>query len=225
MRHVLTMAIGRSVPRSLGVLIGIAAVLSGTAVFPSAAGAQSSSQGSASPIVFVGSSIFHRWTNLTAQMAPLPVVNLAFDGAMTFDMLRFVDRAARGQPKAIVYYAGSNDIDAGEPADAVFDRIKDFMLRAWAASPQSRVVFVSINRAPEKQDRWDVVDAVNRRVQAYARTMPQLDYVDVNPVLFDGAGKTRLELFMPDQLHLRAPAYEGFAAILKPILTRAFERP
>src|ERR1043166_5581432 len=32
------------------------------------------------PIVFVGSSIFHRWTQLTSQMAPLPVTNIAFGG-------------------------------------------------------------------------------------------------------------------------------------------------
>ena len=36
-------------------------------------------------ILFVGSSIFHRWTQLTAQMAPLPVENIAFDGAVTDD--------------------------------------------------------------------------------------------------------------------------------------------
>ena len=41
-------------------------------------------------IVFVGSSIFHRWTNLAAQMAPLPITNLAIDGTQTFDMLRMV---------------------------------------------------------------------------------------------------------------------------------------
>jgi hypothetical protein len=39
-------------------------------------------------IVFVGSSIFHRWTALASQMAPLPVTNLAFDGSQTDDMLR-----------------------------------------------------------------------------------------------------------------------------------------
>ena len=37
------------------------------------------------PIVFVGSSIFHRWTELQQHMAPLPVVNIAFDGAVTDD--------------------------------------------------------------------------------------------------------------------------------------------
>jgi len=42
-------------------------------------------------ILFVGSSIFHRWTQLTTQMAPLPVQNIAFDGAVTDDWNRLVD--------------------------------------------------------------------------------------------------------------------------------------
>jgi len=40
-------------------------------------------------------------------------------------------------------------------------------------------------------------------------------------VLFDVSGKPRLDLYMGDELHLRPPAYEGFAKILKPVLTRA----
>src|SRR5580692_8882670 len=41
-------------------------------------------------ILFVGSSIFHRWTNLAQQMAPLPVLNRAVDGTQTADMLRML---------------------------------------------------------------------------------------------------------------------------------------
>ena len=49
-------------------------------------------------ILFVGSSIFHRWTNLQAQMAPLPISNIAFDGAQTDDMLRIVDAYVLPKP-------------------------------------------------------------------------------------------------------------------------------
>ena len=42
-----------------------------------------------------------------------------------------------------------------------------------------------------------------------------------NPVLFDATGKPRLDLYMGDELHLRPRAYEGFAKIIKPVLTRA----
>src|SRR6516225_3674393 len=80
------------------------------------------------PIVFVGSSIFHRWTALASQMAPLPIVNLAFDGAQTGDMLRLIDsRVVPYKPRVVAYYCGSNDVDAGDGADAIAGRIRQFM--------------------------------------------------------------------------------------------------
>jgi hypothetical protein len=51
----------------------------------------------------------------------------------------------------------------------------------------------------------------------------RLQYVDVNPVLFNKDGSPRMDFYMPDQLHLRAAAYEEFARVLKPVLTTAFE--
>jgi lysophospholipase L1-like esterase len=178
------------------------------------------------PVLFVGSSIFRRWTNLAKQMEPLPVVNRAIDGLQTRDVLGMVDRVVLpSRPRVVVYYCGSNDVDAGEPAAAIFGRIRQFVDRVAAALPDTRIVFVSINRAPEKQDRWDVVDAVNRQVEAYAAQTTRLQYVNVNPALFNRDGTPRIELYMPDELHLRPAAYVEFARILKPILTKAFETP
>ena len=94
------------------------------ALLATALGAQPATGG----IVFVGSSIFHRWTTLASQMAPLPTTNLAFDGSQTTDMLRIVDsRVIPLRPKVIAYYCGSNDVDAGEAASAIVDRIVRFI--------------------------------------------------------------------------------------------------
>jgi len=173
-------------------------------------------------IVFVGSSIFHRWTNLQAQMAPLPIVNLAFDGAVTEDMLRLIDsRVVPARPRVVAYYCGSNDVSVGESAGAIVGRIRQFIDRVAKALPGTQVVFVSVNRAPEKQDRWDVVDDVNRQIEQYAKSHPRVTYVDVNPALFNADGSSRMELFLGDRLHLRPAAYEAFTRILKPVLTNA----
>ena len=178
------------------------------------------------PIVFVGSSIFHRWTALSSQMSPLPIVNIAFDGAQTGDMLRLVDsRVVSYQPRVVVYYCGSNDVDAGDDGVAIFERIRQFMERTRAAVPDVRIVFVSVIRAPEKQSRWAVVDDVNRRVQVYAAATKGMEFVDVNPLVFTADGMPRFELYLSDQLHYRPKAYETFAAALKPVLTNAFEKP
>ena len=158
------------------------------------------------------------------QMAPLPIVNRAFDGANgghAAGFQSFVLPSRRGSSLC----CGSNDVDAGDSPEAIVDRIQQFVRRVATALPETQMIFVSINRAPEKQDRWDVVDLVNRRVEAYAATTPRLEYVDVNPVLFNPDGTPRAELYLSDQLHLRAPAYEAFARVLKPVLTRAFARP
>lgn len=177
-------------------------------------------------ILFVGSSIFHRWTQLTAQMAPLPVQNIAFDGATTDDWNRLVDsRVIPMRPKVIAYYCGSNDVDAGDSAVQIVARIRAFMDRVGTALPQTRFVFVSVNKAPEKRDRWDVVDDINQQIQQYAKRNPRVEFVDVNPVLFNADGTSKVELFMNDRLHLRPAAYEGFAKTLKPALERALARP
>jgi len=180
----------------------------------------------AGPIVFVGSSIFHRWTALVAQMAPLPIVNLAFDGAQTDDVLRLVEsRVVPYKPKVVVYYCGSNDVDAGEAAEAIVARIRQFIVRTRTALPDVHFVFVSVIRAPEKQGRWDVVDEVNRRVQLYAAGTRQVEFADVNPLFFTAEGTPRFDLYLSDQLHFRPKAYEAFAAAIKPVLTNAFARP
>jgi lysophospholipase L1-like esterase len=177
-------------------------------------------------IVFVGSSIFHRWTNLAQQMAPLPVLNRAVDGTQTADMLRMLDSdVLASRPKVIVYYCGSNDVDAGEPAARIFERIRQFVARVATALPETRIVFVSINRAPEKRDLWTIVDTVNHQVEAYAAGTKHLQYVDVNPILFNRDGTPRIELYLSDQLHFRPAAYEELASVLKPVLTQAFNTP
>ena len=202
----------------------LSAVMTMLAVLP--AGTTVAAGAANGPIVFVGSSIFHRWTALSSQMAPLPIVNIAFDGAQTSDMLRLVDsRVVAYKPRVVAYYCGSNDVDAGDDGPAIFERIEQFIVRTRTALPDVRIVFVSVIRAPEKQSRWDVVNDINRRVQAYAAATKGIEFVDVNPLVFSADGTPRFDLYLSDQLHFRPKAYEAFAAALKPVLASAFEKP
>ena len=138
-------------------------------------------------------------------------------------MLRPESRVIPARPKVIAYYCGSNDVDAGDSASRIVARIRQFIDRVTKALPNARVVFVSVNKAPEKRDRWDVVDDINRQMQKYVERNPRVQFVDVNPALLNADGTPRVELFMNDQLHLRPPAYEKFAEILKPVLTQALQ--
>ena len=174
-------------------------------------------------ILFVGSSIFRLWTHLTEQMAPLPVFNRAFGGSWTADILEHMDKVVLPyKPSIIVYYCGSNDINGSEKPVPIFLRVKQCCERVMAKLPQTRIYYVSINRAPQKRDRWDIVDSTNALVKEFCSATKNLEFIDVNPVLFDQEKIPRMEFYQSDQLHLTDQAYEEFAALIKPILERVW---
>jgi lysophospholipase L1-like esterase len=174
-------------------------------------------------ILFIGSSIFRQWKDVVWQMRPLPVFNRAFGGSRTADILHYMDQIVLAyEPRIIVYYCGSNDIKGGEKAQTVAGRYFEFVRRVHARLPATRVFFVSINQAPEKAERRDVVDAANALVHAASASDPRLGFIDVNSVLLDGAGCPRTELFRPDGLHLKDETYELLAAVIKPVLEEAW---
>lgn len=174
-------------------------------------------------ILFIGSSIFRQWTNVVADMSPLPVFNRAFGGSRTSDILERVDQLVLPHaPRVIVYYGGSNDINNREPATAIFGRIHDFEQCVRAKLPDARILFMAIDRAPQKRERWDVVDAANALIRDYCAVAPGLTFVDANPVTHDAKGEARLELYRGDKLHFKPAAYAGFTAIIKPVLEQAW---
>ena len=177
-------------------------------------------------IVFVGSSIFRFWTHLTEQMAPLPVLNRAIAGTVTQDMLNGMDRLVLAyKPRIVVYYCGSNDISGGDDAGPIMDRTKRFIRILHEKSPGTVFYYTAIQKAPEKRDRWNVVDAVNAEMMRFTSQNPNMGFIDLNPVLFDAQGRVREGLFLPDGLHFRpeGTAYAEFSRIVKPVLTRAWE--
>ena len=176
-------------------------------------------------ILFIGSSIFRQWTNVKEHMAPLPVFNRAFGGSRTWEVLHYMDQVVLPyRPRIIVYYTGSNDVTAGEAAPAIVGRVKAFISKAHASLPETLIYFVAINRSPDKRDRWNVVDAVNAELKTLSATTPYLRYIDLNPALFDARGEPRTELYLADGLHFHPPAYDLFAAIIKPVLTEAWQK-
>lgn len=62
------------------------------------------------------------------------------------------------KPKVVIVYCGSNDINAGEKAEPIAQRLKSFMDYLDAALPGVEIVYITINKAPQKKDRWDIVD-------------------------------------------------------------------
>src|SRR5580698_6130116 len=108
------------------------------------------------PIVFVGSSSIRLWSTLQADMAPLPILNRGFGGSQLSQVVHFVDQTViRYRPRAIVLYAGDNDLDGryrtGKTPEDVAREFRMFVARVAAAVPDARIYYLSMK--PSRQ-RW-----------------------------------------------------------------------
>lgn len=173
-------------------------------------------------IIFIGSSIFRLWLTLESDMKPLPVFNQGFGGARTWEVLNYADRLVLPyQPRIIVYYCGSNDISAGKKAKEIQQGFQLFVEYIAINLPETLIFFVSINRAPEKRSKWNIVDDTNELIAKYCQEVSYLKYIDVNPALFDATGQPKLDFFASDRVHLKPIAYQEITKIIKPVLTKA----
>ncbi len=117
--------------------------------------ADRSSPSPARGILFIGSSIVRQWQTLPEQMAPLPVYIRGFGGARTHEVLAYMDRIVLPyRPRVIVYYCGSNDINANVPPAQTAANFRTFVERMHKAQPGTRTLFVSIKGVPQQRDRW-----------------------------------------------------------------------
>jgi len=172
-------------------------------------------------ILLVGSSIFRRWTNSVADLAPLPVTNRAFGGSQTSHQLMFFDQVVSPcRPQLIVWYCGSNDIKGKKDPASVLERTEEWLDKVKKLDPSIQVLLVSIHRSPQKRKDGQIegVDALNRGYQELSKKREGVFYVDVNPALENAKGESREDLYVADGLHLNIEGYQQMVTLLKPAI-------
>ena len=172
-------------------------------------------------VVFVGSSSVRLWKTLAEDMAPMPVVNRGFGGARTDDVLYYADRIVLPYtPRAIVYYAGDNDLgrDEAPTPESVTDNFRQFVSRIEQSGQRPEIYFVSIKPSPRRMKSWDRMAAANDRVRLFASTHPSVTYLDVAREMLDDAGRVRNGLFSRDGVHMNARGYALWTSIIRPAL-------
>jgi hypothetical protein len=103
-------------------------------------------------ILFVGSSMIRKWTSLTRDFPKHQVINRGFGGSYISDSVYFFDRIVKPyHPKVIVFYAGSNDINAGKKPEVVLHDLEEFREKIHQELPEAQFDFISIGTSPS---RW-----------------------------------------------------------------------
>ena len=107
------------------------------------------------PAAFAGSSSVRLW-DLKKSFPDLNAVNLGFGGSQIPDSTHFAPRLLFPlEPKAVVFYAGDNDLAAGRTPTQVRDDFRAFVKAVHGRLPKARVLFVAVKPSIK---RWELFD-------------------------------------------------------------------
>jgi lysophospholipase L1-like esterase len=168
-------------------------------------------------VLLVGSSIFEQWTDLTEIAADAPVVNRAIGGTITADwVLCLAGVLSAESPDAVLFYCGSNDINAGVAEDEIVANVVRCRQILAAYSPETAFAYFGIIKAPQKLGKWDLIDRLNNAIHS---NLPAGDlYVESNDVFVQN-GRPVARCYIEDGLHLTDEAYESLAAYARPLIS------
>ena len=157
--------------------------------------------------LFVGSSSFRFWFGIKADFGKYRILNRGFGGAQISDIdFRFDQVVGRYHPERIAFYAGENDLDAGESPEAVFADFVRFMDRKNAVLGATPVFYISAKPSLARWAQFERQSALNRMVEQLAREREDLVYVDiVSAMLKDGVPDA--SLYIADGLHMKSAGY------------------
>lgn len=169
-------------------------------------------------VLFVGSSSIVRW-ELGKFFPNLPTLNRGFGGSQLADVVYFADRIVLPyQPKAIVLYAGDNDLAAGKTPEQVAADYEAFVKKVHAALPKTRIIYITIKPSLA---RWRLIDSirqVNRLICERAAKDDRLIVVDIERAMLGPDGLPRKDLLDKDGLHLNEAGYKIWSDLVRPHL-------
>jgi lysophospholipase L1-like esterase len=172
-------------------------------------------------VLFIGSSSIVRWKTLARDFPKHQVINRGFGGSELADSVYYFDRiVAPYQPRIIVLFAGSNDINGGKTPDEVFEDFKAFAAKVRAALPQTRLDYISITTSPSRWSQYQKVQQANRLIREYISQDSHLGYINVLPAMLGPDGRPKPDIYALDRLHMNAKGYAIWQPIIAPYLEK-----
>lgn len=172
-------------------------------------------------IVFTGSSSIRFWTTLGQDMAPMPVINRGFGGAQISDVnAHFDEVVGRYHPRAVVFYAGENDLNAGETTASVVEDFGRFMkLKSDKLGAATPVYYISLKPSRARERQIPDQNAVNTKIKAQMKGRKDFVYIDVVPQMMGADGHPK-DLFVADGLHMTSTGYAIWTKAVRPVMEK-----
>jgi lysophospholipase L1-like esterase len=136
-------------------------------------------------------------------------VNVGFGGSEIRDVTHFADRVLlKHKPRAIVFYAGDNDVNASRTPEQVLADFRAFVAAIHKQLPKTQIHFICIKPSIARWTQFEKQSKANALVRELCSKDDRLSYIDIVAAMLGDDGKPRPELFVKDGLHFSAKGYE-----------------
>jgi lysophospholipase L1-like esterase len=167
-------------------------------------------------VVFYGSSSMRMWDGLADAFPGTGVLNLAFGGSTMEACAWFFERlVVPAAPRALVCYAGDNDLGDGRTPEEVVASFGELLAKVDANSPAIPFTMLSIKPSPS---RWHLVDRIRRTNEEIRRQIERRDrgyFIDLFPAMLGKDGCPDRSLFLEDGLHVSPEGYLVWGKLLR----------
>ncbi|MFI5194376.1 MAG: GDSL-type esterase/lipase family protein [Chitinophagales bacterium] len=174
-------------------------------------------------ILFVGSSSFRFWQDVSNYFPGYTIINRGFGGSSLPDVIRYADDIIFPyQPKQIVIYCGENDLAGSDTVtgNTVFERFKTLFELIRSRLPGEDIVFVSLKPSPSRENLLKKMQEANLLIKTYLSIQTHAHFVDVYHKMLNADGSLRKDLYRDDMLHMRPKGYAIWQKEIAPYLSK-----
>ncbi|GGY30847.1 hypothetical protein GCM10008098_25590 [Rhodanobacter panaciterrae] len=170
-------------------------------------------------VLFIGSSSIRFWKTLATDFPGVYTINRGFGGSEIDDATFFADRiVAPYRPRAIVMYAGDNDLQDGDSPAHVRDDFAAFVRKVRSFDSHVPIAFIAIKPSVARKALLPKIREANALVREYAATQQGVAYLDVFTPMLGQDGQPQPQWFIADGLHMNRKGYALWIDTVKPWL-------
>ncbi len=173
-------------------------------------------------ILFVGSSSFNYWKDISNYFPGYPIINRGFGGSSLTDVIYFnQETIIKYKPKQIYIYCGENDIAASDTitAQIVFERFKTlYNIIRFHLGKKIPIMYVSIKPSVARWNLENKFVEANSLIRNFISEQKNAQFLDVHTAMLDTNGMVLNDIFIADKLHMNAKGYAIWQKIIAPTL-------
>ena len=177
----------------------------------------------ANAILFVGSSSFQKWADVSSYFPGYTIINRGFGGSTFPDVIHYAnDIIIPYHPKQVVIYCGDNDLASSDAvnADTVFERFRVLFELIRTNLPGENIAYVSIKPSPSRARLKEKMEKANLLIQTYLSINSHTSFVDVYHKMLNPDGSIMTDIFLEDNLHMNAKGYAIWQKAIAPFLLK-----